>query len=157
VTPSGSTGGTKGGSGGSGGSAGGSPPPLNPQRGEIWKVDLEPVRGREMGKPRPCVVMSLASVGRLPLRLVVPLTGWQDRYTVSSWMVKVEAEPDTGLDKDSAADTFQTRSVDLSRFIEKWGVLSEEQLQAVAEAIALTVGYRPPTPPSPLTPPTSSI
>ena len=32
--------------------------PLNPKRGEIWQVDLDPTVGSEMQKSRPCVVIN---------------------------------------------------------------------------------------------------
>ncbi len=49
-----------------------------PQRGEIWMVRFDPSVGAEIRKIRPAVVVSLDNVGRLPLRIVVPLTDWQD-------------------------------------------------------------------------------
>ncbi len=49
--------------------------PVNPKRGEVWWVSLDPTRGAEMQKTRPAVVLSSNRLGRLPLRLVVPLTG----------------------------------------------------------------------------------
>jgi mRNA interferase MazF len=54
--------------------------PRDPKRGEVWRVDLEPTRGAEISKARPCVVINAAGVGRLPLRIVVPITEWDDRY-----------------------------------------------------------------------------
>lgn len=45
-----------------------------PMRGEIWLVDFDPAVGAEIGKVRPAVVVSLDTVGPLPLRLIVPIT-----------------------------------------------------------------------------------
>ena len=53
------------------------PPPL---RGEIWLVQFDPSVGAEIRKLRPAVVISLDAIGRLPLRIVVPLTDWQDPF-----------------------------------------------------------------------------
>ncbi len=47
---------------------------LTPNRGEVRFVDFDPSVGAEIQKVRPALVISLDSVGRLPLRLVVPLT-----------------------------------------------------------------------------------
>ena len=44
-----------------------------PSRGEIWLVDFDPSIGSEIRKVRPALVVSLDSIGRLPLRLVVPI------------------------------------------------------------------------------------
>lgn len=44
-----------------------------PTRGEIWRVDLEPTRGDEIRKTRPAVVVSTDTVGKLRLRIIVPV------------------------------------------------------------------------------------
>ena len=115
--------------------------PVDPRRGEVWWVDLEPTRGAEMQKTRPAVVLSSTRLGRLPLRLVVPLTGWNEGYASLAWMTRVEATPTNGLSKPSAADAFQTRGVSLERFGSRSGILSEEALAQIAKALALTVEY----------------
>ena len=51
-----------------------------PQRGEIWTVRFDPSVGAEIRKSRPAVVCSVDSIGRLPLRVVVPLTDWQPSF-----------------------------------------------------------------------------
>lgn len=60
--------------------------PPDPRRCEIWRVDLNPARGAEMSKVRPAVVINSSAVGRLPLRLIVPMTTWDVRYENYSWM-----------------------------------------------------------------------
>lgn len=52
---------------------------INPKRGEVWRVHLNPTVGDEIGKTRPCVVLSNADVGILALRIIVPLTDWKER------------------------------------------------------------------------------
>ncbi len=47
-------------------------------RGEIWKVSLDPTVGAEIRKTRPVVVVSSDAVGVLPIKLVAPLTEWKD-------------------------------------------------------------------------------
>ncbi len=43
-------------------------------------VDFDPAVGAEIRKLRPAVVISVDAVGRLPLRLVVPVTDWKPSY-----------------------------------------------------------------------------
>lgn len=119
-----------------------SPSPMNkpPLRGEIWFISFDPVTGAEIAKTRPAVVVSLPAVGRLPLRIVVPVTEWQDRFENVPWLVKLEATERNGLTKDSAADAFQVKSVSLKRFDSHVGSIAEEQIEEVCEAIALCVG-----------------
>ena len=38
-----------------------------PRRGEVWRIRFDPSMGSETRKTRPAVVVSLPSVGRLPL------------------------------------------------------------------------------------------
>lgn len=117
--------------------------PVDPRRGEVWRVDLEPTRGVEMQKTRPAVVLSSDRLGRLPLRLIVPPTGWNEGYTHLAWMARVEPTVANGLTKPSAADAFQARGASLERFGDRLGVLSEETLARIAKALALTVEYQP--------------
>ena len=37
---------------------------MNPKRGEIWWVNLNPTRGREIKKHRPCVIVSARKLRR---------------------------------------------------------------------------------------------
>ena len=88
------------------------------RRGEVWLVNLDPTLGAEMRKTRPAVIVSSDLVGILPLRIIVPLTDWKERYGAAPWMVRVNANPLNGLEKDSAADCFQVRSLSTSLRIE---------------------------------------
>jgi mRNA interferase MazF len=47
-----------------------------PSRGEVWKVDLEPVRGHEQGRIRPALVVSSDTLnhGNSGLVTIVPMT-----------------------------------------------------------------------------------
>lgn len=110
-----------------------------PGRGEIWLVDLDPTVGDEIGKTRPCVVLSNATVGRLNLRIIVPITDWKDRYRTYPWMTRLDVSTANGLTKLSAADSFQVRSVSVSRFVRFIGVLPEERINRIAVAISLCV------------------
>jgi hypothetical protein len=51
-----------------------------PKRGEIWLVDFDPAVGAEIRKIRPAVVINVDNIGRLPLRMVVPVTDWKPLY-----------------------------------------------------------------------------
>lgn len=114
-----------------------------PLRGEIWSVEFDPSVGAEIRKARPAVVMNVAGVGRLPLCIVVPVTDWKPPYSRASWMVHLAPTADNGLTKPSAADAFQVKSVAEGRFLHRMGRLTSDQMDAIAEAIALCVGYSP--------------
>ncbi|HEY4234800.1 MAG TPA: type II toxin-antitoxin system PemK/MazF family toxin [Lacipirellulaceae bacterium] len=111
-----------------------------PQRGEIWSVQFDPSVGAEMRKVRPAVVANLDAIGRLPLRIVVPLTDWQPSFGGLPWFVPIAASQQTGLIKDSGADAFQVKSLSENRFVRRIGNVSDGQMEQIASAIALCIG-----------------
>lgn len=111
------------------------------RRGQIWDVDFEPQVGAEISKIRPAVVINIAKVGRLPLRIVVPITTGSDSLRDAPWTVDIPADRENGLTRDSVADTFQVKSLSLNRFVRQRGVLSAELLKEVADRIAYCVGF----------------
>jgi mRNA interferase MazF len=112
-------------------------------RGEVWLINLDPTLGSEIKKARPCVIVSSDTIGILPLRVVVPLTDWKNHYQQAVWMVKLNPNKTNGLIKDSAADTFQIRSLSTTRFIRKMGKITEDEMNRIAHAIGLVVEYPP--------------
>ena len=44
------------------------------------------------------------ALGRLPLRIVAPVTEWKDHYSRLPWLVRIVATKRNGLAKDSAAE-----------------------------------------------------
>jgi mRNA interferase MazF len=103
-------------------------------------VDFDPSVGAEIQKVRPAVVVSLDAIGRLPLRMIVPITDWKPQYISYPWFVEVPASSASGLAKDSGADAFQTKSVSEARFVRRLGQVTDDTLEEIASAIALCVG-----------------
>ena len=117
-----------------------SPSRTNPVRGEVWLLRFDPAQGSEMGKTRPAVVVSPAYVGKLPLRIVVPVTEWASKYATVPWLVHLKPGNRHGITKESAADCFQVKSVSLGRFVKKLGDLRADDIEEISAAIALCVG-----------------
>lgn len=109
------------------------------KRGEVWLVNLDPTLGAEIRKTRPAVIVSSDLVGVLPLRVIVPLTDWKDRYAIAPWMVRIEPSPTNGLLKPSAADCFQVRSVATERLVRKIGQVSDDEMEKIVESIKLVI------------------
>lgn len=118
--------------------------PQNIRRGEIWNVNFDPQVGAEVKKVRPAVVMNIPSAGRLPLHIIVPITTGHTGFQNYFWMVPIKVTNTNGLDQDSYADTFQVKSISQDRFVDKCGVITTSQLDEIAAAIALCIGYTPP-------------
>lgn len=108
-------------------------------RGEVWLINLDPTVGAEIRKTRPAVIVNDNAVGALPLKIIVPLTTWQERNAPAPWMIKIVPDSGNGLDKPSAADTFQIRSLAQERLIRKLGHLSEEDMSSITSALALVL------------------
>jgi len=108
-------------------------------RGDVWLINLDPTVGAEIKKTRPAVIVNDDAVGILPLRVIVPITEWKDRYAVAPWMVPLNPDAQNGLDKLSAADTFQVRSLSQSRFVQQLGRLSEITMVEISRALALVL------------------
>ena len=111
-----------------------------PVRGEVWLVDFDPAVGAEIRKARPAVVVNVDAIGRLPLRIVVPLTDWKPHYLHLPWFVEIPASSTNGLSKDSGADAFQVKSLSEHRFVRYLGDVTLPQLDEIVAAIGLCVG-----------------
>jgi mRNA interferase MazF len=114
-----------------------------PIRGEIWEVRFDPSEGDEIRKTRPAVVMSIRNAGRMAPHIVVPITAWQTAFDTLFWMIRLSPTPANGLSKGSSADAFQLKSVSINRFRHKLGHVTTDNLDDIATAIAICVGYKP--------------
>ncbi len=110
-------------------------------RGEIWRVSLDPTIGAEIRKTRPVVVVSSDAIGALPIKLVAPLTEWKDYLAQNIWHVTVAPDSTNGLTKISAVDTLQLRGVDTQRFVQKLGSVSPSVMRSIVAAIAAVIEY----------------
>ncbi len=115
---------------------------LLPVRGDVWRVEFDPVKGDEIRKSRPAVVISTDAFKPLKNKLVVPLTSWQEKFAISQWMVKIVANASNGLDYDSAADALQLRCVSYERFTLKLGTVSAPVLDEITAAIAIVIEFQ---------------
>ena len=118
-----------------------SPNPTSPQRGEIWLVNFDPTVGTEIRKTRPAVVVSSDAVGRLPIKLVAPLTDWKEYFAPNIWQVRIDPDFINGLIKVSAVDTLQLRGMDQQRFICKLGQVPPATMEEIVLAIAAIIEY----------------
>jgi mRNA interferase MazF len=108
-------------------------------RGEIWLVNLDPTTGSEIRKTRPAIIVSRDSIGILPMKIIVPITSWQEAFAKAPWLVPLQRNPGIGLVKKSAADAFQVRSVSDQRLVKKLGQITKDDLLLIEEALALVL------------------
>jgi len=100
-------------------------------QGDIWYINLDPTKGAEIKKTRPGVIVNDDALGKLPLKVIVPLTDWRKRYEIASWMVKIDHDTTNNLSQTSAADCFQVRSISKERFVRKIGRIDSETFEKI--------------------------
>ena len=109
------------------------------RQGEIWEINLSPTVGAEIKKKRPAVIINDDTTGILPLKVIVPITEWKDRFQGAIWLVRIEPDSENKLMKASAIDTFQMRSVSTKRFMRKTGSVSSDVLDEIKAAIKAVI------------------
>ncbi|MFQ4143218.1 type II toxin-antitoxin system PemK/MazF family toxin [Chlorogloeopsis sp. ULAP02] len=116
---------------------------VNPQRGEIWLVQLDPTRGQEIQKTRPGVVISSDLFSSIPLRIIIPVATWQTKFQNRPFMISIPRTDENGLDSDSAGNVLQVRSVTTERFVRRLGKLAEEVMQELLAGLVICIDYSP--------------
>ncbi len=100
------------------------------ERGDVYWVELDPTRGAEMAKTRPCFVLSASEINQHRKTVVViPLTTTPTPPTPPLLI----AVPSAGA--SSKARIEHIRAVDKSRLQRKLGKLSAQDLRAVEDAL----------------------
>lgn len=104
---------------------------------EIWWITFNPSVGAEISKKRPSIIVNDDSIGILPLRIIVPITDWNERYIGADWMVKIKPTTQNNLNKDSTADCFQVKSLSTDRFVCKLGEMDEIDFQKIKDSLKI--------------------
>ena len=105
---------------------------------EIWWVDLEPTKGAETQKKRPCVIVQADLVNLKSKTLIVaPLLPEHKDWPFA---VSITPSAQNGLDKDRHINLKQLRAVDTARFSKKHGVLEKRYLRQVVVALKTVFG-----------------
>ena len=107
------------------------------KRGMIIDADLNPTKGSETGKVRPCVVVTNNVYNeRVPVIQVVPITEWNEKKARILTNVEIQPTLENGLTKISVADCLQTRPIDYRmRLVKIRGNLSETDLHQINSAL----------------------
>ena len=111
------------------------------KQGEIWLIDLDPTVGAEMNKTRPALIINDDQLGKLPLRVIVPITDWKEHYSLAPWMIAINPSKQNRLIKKSSIDCFQIRSISKNRLIKRIGHTSVSEVLQVQRGIIKVIGY----------------
>ncbi len=109
------------------------------KRGMIIDVNLNPTKGSETGKVRPCVIVTNDVYNeRVPVIQVVPITAWSDKKGRIRTNVMVMPSQQNGLSKKSVVDCLQTRPIDhRHRLVKVRGELTAEDMAQINEALKI--------------------
>ena len=88
----------------------------NLSRLDIVVVELDPTRGSEIKKTRPCVIVSPDIINQNSRTIIVcAITHYDERKARSFFFVPVSSGKTTGLKKESLINTQQIRTIDKIR------------------------------------------
>ena len=107
------------------------------KKGAVWHVNLDPAMGAEIKKTRPCIILNSDTIGRLPLKIIAPVTEFKEHYRKVPWMVIIKPSKKNGLSKISVIDLFQVRSVSQKRLVKKLGIVDDAVLEACKQALEI--------------------
>jgi mRNA interferase MazF len=107
------------------------------KRGMVILVDLNPTKGSETDKIRPCVVVTNDVYNaRVPIIQVTPITEWNKRKELIISNVTVEPTAHNGLTKKSIIDCLQTRPIDYrQRLVRILGTLDRSTISEIDNAL----------------------
>lgn len=105
---------------------------------EIWWIDLDPTKGAETRKKRPCVILQsdLVNKGTRTVLVAPILPNHKD------WPFAVNLDPskENGLDKERHINLKQIRAVDTSRIKNKQGTLESIYLDEILSSTKIVFG-----------------
>ncbi|MGR3303854.1 MAG: type II toxin-antitoxin system PemK/MazF family toxin [Candidatus Scalindua sp.] len=101
-------------------------------------IDLNPARGAETRKKRPCVVLQSDMMNRETRTVIVaPIL---PNHKDWPFVVNVTPTKKNGLDKDRHINLKQLRAIDISRIGNRQGLLEEHYFKSIKETIAIILG-----------------
>ena len=114
---------------------------MSVRRGEIYFVDLNPVKGREQSGTRPVAILSIDAINRLPLVATV-VVGTKGEKISRDYQTNVRVtSAETGLPMETVFLCFQVRSLDPRRFPDQpAGRLPDHVMARVEAAVRYCLG-----------------
>jgi len=103
-------------------------------RGEVYRVDLNPTKGAEIKKTRPCIIVGANPINKARKTIiVVPLSS-------SPTPRPPLVIPVNSLGKNSVAVCDQIRAIDKIRIIEKIATLTKEEMGLLDDSLSQVLG-----------------
>lgn len=110
-------------------------------RSDIVLVELDPTRGSEIKKTRPCVIVSPDIINNNSRTVIIcGITHYDERKAKSFFFVSLSPDQTTGLTKESLINTLQIRTIDKVRILKKLGQVPRKIEKALDYALSLATG-----------------
>lgn len=108
-------------------------------KGDIYFVSLDPTKGSEQAKTRPCVIIQWNFLNAvLNTVIVIPITS---SIPDKKYPNLVYVDDTSGLKKPGIAKVEQIRCVDKSRLQKKVGALTREQTLEIQKALQKVLDF----------------
>ena len=104
-----------------------------PRQDEVWLISLDPTRGSETKKTRPCVVVSPDEMNQhLRTAIVAPMTTTMRHYPTRIGLTFQGKSGQVALD--------QIRAIDHERLVRKLGTITPKTAQIVSRVLVEMFG-----------------
>ncbi len=109
------------------------------KRGMVIDVNLDPTKGSETGKIRPCIIVTNNTYNeRVSVIQVIPITEWNNKKVKIVTNIEIFPSFANKLTKKSIADCLQTRPIDYrSRLVKIRGTLEIETMIKIDHALKI--------------------
>ena len=105
------------------------------RRGEVYWVKLDPIKGSEIGKTRPALVISNNINNEFADTVtVIPITSSIGKVYPFEVFIKKDI---ANVSNDSKAKANQIRTVDKKRLKERIGIIPDEILKKIEKAVKI--------------------
>jgi len=104
-------------------------PPTSPRRGEVWWVEVDPTRGSEIQKTRPCIVVTTDVVNvRRRTVVIVPLSS--STRASPPLLIAVQS-----VGRPAVAVLDQIRAVAKERLQGRLGAIPKDEFEAIEDGL----------------------
>jgi mRNA interferase MazF len=113
--------------------------------GDLHWVELPATSGHEQAGRRPALILQDDTLAEsLPVVIVVPLTSAVAAARFPGTL-RIDANPENGLQKPSVILVFQIRALDRRRLRERIGEIQPDELEKVHQLLQRLTGWRAPS------------
>jgi len=108
------------------------------KRGDIFLVNLEPIKGSEQGGVRPCLIIQNDIMNKYsPVVIIAAITSknYEKEFPTNVFVPR----KDSGLGKDSTILLNQIRTIDKKRLMKKAGFLDSYFMNKVDGALKISL------------------